>query len=500
MKFKIEFKKEELCGDLTILSAFTKKGEKEELKLITAHWNKELLGDFQNVKESKKFKGGKGGHFFFNCSMGDKYLVIGLGEKSKLTAEILRCEIAKVIKEIEKCETVAINLDHFVLGSDYEKSAGIITEAIAMSGYHFDKHKSKKTDVQTKLITLFAEDKKAKAAAIESTISQTLVVTDAINYARDLINEAPNILHSEFYAKEIEKDAKKLSHVKCKVLTKKEIIKENMNLLLAVNAGSQYEPRVVHLTYTPKKVTSKTKHIALVGKGLTFDTGGYWLKPSTSMTNMKFDMAGSATVYAAFKAAVELHADVKISCYLGITDNAVSSTATFPDSIIKARNGKSVEIINTDAEGRLVLADVLDYACEDKPDLIIDAATLTGAVIVALGSQVCGIMGNNQKLADAILKSAKAVDEKAWQLPIVDEWKDSLKSPVADLKNIGDVGKAGASVAGAFLSYFIKNDIPWVHLDIAGVGDSQNHLPYCPSKGASGIMIRTILNFIQSNG
>lgn len=347
-------------------------------------------------------------------------------------------------------------------------------------------------------VTLLTEEKKTHQKKWEAVLAETKTVTSSINFARDLVNEAPNILNSESYAKEIEKDAKKLKNVKVKVLGKAELKKEKMGMFLSVNAGSAYEPQLVHLTYTPAKATAKTKHIALVGKGLTFDTGGYSLKPGASMMNMKFDMAGSATVYAAFRAAVELQLPIKISCFLGMTDNAVNSLATMPDSIVTARNGKTVEILNTDAEGRLVLGDVVNYACDVNPDAIIDAATLTGAILVALGSEVCGLFSNNDKLAKDLLDSAKASDEYMWQLPIIDEHKNDMKSVVADLKNIGSVGNGGSAKGAAFIQAFLKNDIPWAHLDIAGVGDSQGHLPYCPNKGASGLVVRSLVNYLQN--
>ena len=180
-----------------------------------------------------------------------------------------------------------------------------------------------------------------------------------------------------------------------------------------------------------------------------------------------------------------------------MTDNAVNSLATVPDSVVKARNGKTVEILNTDAEGRLILADALDYACDLEPDAIIDAATLTGACLVALGQEVCAVLGNDQKLIDKLLKTAKGQDEYLWQLPIIDEWRaDMKKSATADIRNIGTTRYAGTATAAAFLENFIKNDIPWAHFDIAGVCDSQAHLPYCPDKGGSGVMVRTISDFI----
>jgi leucyl aminopeptidase len=304
-------------------------------------------------------------------------------------------------------------------------------------------------------------------------------------------------LHSEEYAGRIEADVKKnLKGVKIKVLNKAQIKKEKMGMLLAVNAGSAYEPRIVHLTYEPAKSNSKTKHIALVGKGITFDTGGYSLKPGASMMGMKNDMGGSATVYGAFRAAVLEKAPVKITCILAMTDNAVNEHATMPDSIVTARNGKTVEILNTDAEGRLILGDALDYACDQNPHYIIDAATLTGACLVALGNQMCAILGNDQKWINEVLTAAGNQNEYMWQLPIIDEWRQDLKSKVADLKNIGTPMRAGTALGAAFLEEFIKNDIKWAHLDVAGVVDSQSHLPYCASHGASGLIVRTLTHLL----
>ena len=269
-----------------------------------------------------------------------------------------------------------------------------------------------------------------------------------------------------------------------------------MGMFLSVNAGSAYEPRLVHLTYEPPRATSKTKHIALVGKGITFDTGGYCVKPGASMAGMKNDMGGSATVYGAFRAAVLEKAPVKITCILAITDNAINEHATFPDAIVTARNGKTVEILNTDAEGRLILGDALDYACDQNPHYIIDAATLTGACLVALGNQVCAILGNDQKWIEEILKSAKEKDEYMWQLPIINEWRQDIKSKIADIKNIGTPMRAGTAIGAAFLEEFIKNDVKWAHLDVAGVVDSQSHLPYCSAHGASGLMIRSLTHLL----
>ena len=508
MKITLSFEAKQSSTELHIYSCFNKSNETKATKKVAAksekvlshsHWPSEIKEAFDHAVSSKHFKAEAGESISLTLMNGAAVLVVGLGDKAKLTKEVLRKQIANTYKAISnKFEDATLYLDGFVVKSHADESISAIVESLTMTSYVFDRHLSTKKKAKLQSVIIATSEKKSAAKKLEAALHEALTVGQCINVARDFVNEAPNHLHSESYAKEIEKDVKSLKHVKIKVLGKAELKKEKMGMFLSVNAGSAYEPRLVHLTYTPPKATSKTKHIALVGKGLTFDTGGYSLKPGASMMNMKFDMAGSATVYAAFRAAAMLQLPVKISCYLGITDNAVNHLATMPDSIVTARNGKTVEILNTDAEGRLVLGDVVNYACDSKPDALIDAATLTGAILVALGNEVCGLFSNNQKLADSLLASAKNADEYMWQLPIIDEHKNDMKASVADLKNIGGSSFGGSAKGAAFIENFVEKDIAWAHLDIAGIGDSQSHLPYCPAKGASGIVIRTLVDYLKN--
>jgi leucyl aminopeptidase len=502
MKFTLNLNaKENSKAEVLVVSAFSKtetKGKKEETKLVNGHWSKELKASFEAVNSSVNFKGSKGSTYSF-AHNGVDVLVVGLGTKTKLTSEDLRKELAKTYKAISKYTTAAIAFDGFVYKSKKEESLTILGEAFGLTAYTFDKYLSKKSDAKLKEVFIDSTDAKSKAKKYQKLVDEAVMVTESINVARDFVNEPPNVLRSTEYAKRVKKDVEKIKGVKCKILGKKELKKEKMELFLSVNAGSAYEPQLVHLTYTPSKVTKNTKHIAFVGKGLVFDTGGYSLKPGGSMINMKFDMAGSATVYAAFRAAAKMGLNVKITCILGMTDNAVNEHATMPDAIVKGRNGKTVEILNTDAEGRLVLADCLDYACDLEPDAIIDSATLTGACLMALGTEVCGLMSNNKKLSDKLLKSAGNADEYMWELPIIPEWEKDMKGTISDLKNLGGSRWGGTAKAAAFLKEFVKNDIPWAHLDIAGVGDSQSHLPYCPTKGASGAVVRSLVDFLRNS-
>ncbi|MBA2403880.1 MAG: leucyl aminopeptidase [Bdellovibrionales bacterium] len=494
-----------LASELKILTAFQKnqpaktKGGKAETSVSVDHWSdKGLKEEFFNLKNSKNFKAGKDETLSFTGATGETVCVVGLGDKSKFSAEDIRKAIAKILKGTRgtKFANIAFDVPGFNTIRDEAKTVQAIAESVYLTDYSFDKYKSKKSEPHNYTVILAHVENKNKLK-IEKALASTKNICESIDVIKDYINEVPNVLHSEEYARRVEADVKKnLKGVKIKILNKAQIQKENMGMFLSVNAGSAHEPRLVHLTYEPTKSNSKTKHIALVGKGITFDTGGYSLKPGASMAGMKNDMGGSATVYGAFRAAVLEKATVKITCIMVMTDNAVNEKATMPDAVVTARNGKTVEILNTDAEGRLVLGDALDYACDLNPDYIIDAATLTGACLVALGNQVCAILGNDQKFINEILGAAKDQDEYMWQLPIINEWRQDIKSKVADLKNIGTPMRAGTAIGAAFLEEFIKNDVKWAHLDVAGVVDSQSHLPYCTGHGASGLIVRTLTHLL----
>ncbi|MBL6991207.1 MAG: leucyl aminopeptidase [Bacteriovoracaceae bacterium] len=493
-----------------VLPIFTKStsGKKTGQKKVPAaldlsHWSKDLKNEFKAINASKHFKGNNGDTLTFTKGK-NTYLGFGLGDAKQIDGETFRREISKLYKAIKNKYDDAVLLLDGVLDKtnlNIDEIVYTTSESISLTCYGFEKYKSveaKSKDVLQHIILSFSKVDKSQQSLAKNALKRADIISSSVNLARDFVFEAPNILDSENFAKEVASDAKKIKGVKVKVLKKEHLKKEKMKLFLSVNAGSSKDPNLVHLSYVPSKVTRNTPHIALVGKGLTFDSGGYSLKPPASQVGMKGDMAGAATVYGAFKAAVLLNPNAKISCFLGMTDNAISKTATFPDSVIKARNGKTVEILNTDAEGRLVLADVLSYACDQKPDVVIDCATLTGAISVALGNQICGLLSNNDKLCENLKVSANNIREYIWRLPIIDEFRDSVKSEIADLKNVGKNRYGGSCTAAAFLENFVSKDVAWAHLDIAGIATDQTHLPYCPSKGASGLMVRTLVHFLTS--
>lgn len=487
-------------ADLTVLVAFSaaKNNSKESPRLLT-NLEKTLQKKITSSPWYKTFKAEKGEHIVLDIE-NRSFLLLGLGAEKNFSTELFRRTLAAICKSLKHKNINQIIFDlEEVLKNVCDNSSITLQaalEAMLLSQYDFLKYKStppaKKIEQSFSIYT-----KTIKNSSFQKIYQETFSVCQSINLIRDWINEAPNTLHAEHYADLVKKDAKDLEQVQIKILTKKQIQQEKMNLFLSVNAGSHFEPRLVHLTYTPKKITKDTKHIVLVGKGITFDTGGYSLKPSASMMGMKFDMGGSATVYGTLRAAALNESPNKITCLMVLTDNAVGPQATVPDAIVTARNGKTVEILNTDAEGRLILADALDYACDLKPDTVIDVATLTGACLVSLGKEVCGLMGNSEKLISDLKSAAKKTDEYIWQLPIIQEYRDDIKSKVADIKNIGSAGRAGTSIGAVFLENFIQEGIEWAHLDIAGVCDDQNHLPYCPAHGASGLMVRTLYNYVM---
>lgn len=423
-------------------------------------------------------------------------MLVGLGEKKPISVEDFRNQISKIITALQKLFShIVIDLDTLERGASLDAYLLAATESFYLTRYRFVKYKTTDQPPLLDSLTLLTQEASSNMAKLNQAIKAGEIHGTSVNITRDLVNECPNFLTPSEFAGQIKQLVQDLPHVKIKILKKAGITKEKMGMFLAVNAGSIHEPHLVHLEYRPTPHKSQ-KHIALVGKGLTFDSGGYSLKPPGSMINMKFDMAGAATVFGAFRAAVLRQSPHRISCYLGITDNAISNTAITPDTIVTARNGKTVEIQNTDAEGRLVLGDVIHYAGDSKPDVIIDVATLTGAILVALGSEICGLFGNNTALSRQLMDCAKQSDENLWELPIIKQFHEEIKSEVADLKNIGESRFGGSAKAAAFLESFLPPDIKWAHLDIAGIGDSQKHLAYCPKKGSSGLIVRTLINYL----
>lgn len=367
-----------------------------------------------------------------------------------------------------------------------------IIEGVMLSSYRFDRYKSEKKERRTEIkeIILLSSRKIS-----EKVVDRAIAFCDATSMARDLINMPPNDGTPSFLAKTCQEIARK-GRLKIKVFDGAELKKLGANSLLAVSRGSDEPPFLLKMVYLPPKRSSRTKIVSVVGKGVTFDTGGYSIKTGNSMEGMKMDMSGAAAVIGVMQAVAKLQPNVEVRGYIPTCENMINGSAMRPGDIVKAMNGKTIEILNTDAEGRLILADALVMASRDKPHVIIDLATLTGACVVALGLLYAAIFANDERLSDALCDAGDLAGERFWKLPLAPEYREDLKSPVADLKNIGPGRWAGAIHGALFLEEFVS-DIAWAHLDIAGPADTEKDSDHL-KRGGVGFGIRTILRYILS--
>ena len=396
----------------------------------------------------------------------ERVLLVGTGKDSELSDRQLRKVIAAVygaLKGLAGSDALLALQDLRVKDRDTYGKTRLMVESLADGGYQFDRFKSQKADASAlKKLTLLSD--KANLAEVTRAAQHAQAIAAGMAYTKDLGNLPPNLCHPSHLAEEAKALGKTYKNLKVEILDEKQLKALGAGAFLAVAQGSEQPPRMIVLHYQGAKKSEKP--FALVGKGITFDTGGISIKPAANMDEMKYDMCGAASVFGTLKAVLEMQLPINLVCLLACAENMPSGRATRPGDIVTSMSGQTVEILNTDAEGRLVLCDTLTYAERFKPQAVIDIATLTGACIVALGSNVSGLMGNNQELIEQILAAGKSADDRAWQLPLFDEYQEQLDSPFADIANIGGP-KAGTITAGCFLSRFAKN-YHWAHLDIAG--------------------------------
>lgn len=426
----------------------------------------------------------------------DYLILVGLGEvASKFHSNHLRKGASRAVQAAQKVRAKSLALE---LPSPLAKSsAQAATEGVLLGSYSFDRYKTKKEEKKSiASIELLANQK--DLALVRDAIRRGEIVGKAIGMARDLINTPASDLPPHRLA-DIAKGFGRPG-LSVKVLAKREIERLGMEAFLAVAKGSVEPPFLIELHYKPKFNSARGKKrgkVALVGKGVTFDSGGLSLKtPSSYMETMKDDMSGAAAVLAIIQALPALQYPVEVIGIIAATENMPSGSADKPGDIVRTRIGKTIEILNTDAEGRLTLAEAIPYALRHKPDLVIDIATLTGACVVALGELCAAIMGNDQKLVDRLIAAGNETGEKLWQLPLIEEYREDIKSSIADLKNTG--GKfAGTITAGLFLQEFVEPKTPWAHIDIAGPAWSEKDQP-CTPRGGTGFMVRTILQFLRN--
>lgn len=437
--------------------------------------NQELINKF--AIEVDNFKG-KFGETYLLHTLGqekfNKILVIGMGKREDFCICKIGDIVSKCIKKLQGIYAKSACFD-FSIDADYGKSGAI---AVGIANYYFDKYKSIKSPRVENVYFVKCS---------QEAIDEGLIFANAMTFARDLANDSAAVVTPENLAQA----AYRIEGIETRVYDKKEIEELGMGAFLAVGKGSSQEPKLIHLKYSPE---NPKKRIAIIGKGITFDAGGLDLKPPASMLTMRDDMSGAACVLAVMNAISELKPEIEVNAIIAACENMPGCSAYKPGDILTAKNGKTIEVDNTDAEGRLTLADALCFAEELGVDEIIDIATLTGACVVALGTTVSGIMGNNDDLVKALIETGKLSGEKFWQLPMYDEYFDSIKSQIADMKNTGS-RQGGASIAGVFLKEFVTDKVKWAHLDIAGTAFLEK--PYKEFvQGATGVGVRTLLNYI----
>lgn len=447
-----------------------------------------VISDFVIKKE--KFTGKYGELYQLTLpESGTKIIVAGLGKQQDFNYVKIRNLNAKIIRTLKSAgnseKVVSILHGAGTAGLCPKKSAQMMTEGLISGLYSFDKYKSVKKENMVQEF-IIAELDKEKYEQAKQGVEKGIIIGETVNNARDLSNDSAQYIYPETLADY----AVKNSGVKTTVYNKEQIKEMGMNAFLAVGQGSAKEPKFIHMEY---KSENPKKKIAIIGKGITFDAGGLDLKPPTSMLTMRDDMSGAAAVISVMKAVSILKPEIELHALIAACENMPSGSSYKPGDVIIAKNGKSIEIDNTDAEGRVTLADALCYAEELGVDEIIDIATLTGACMVAFGTVASGILGNNEEKTKEFITFGEDAGEKFWLLPMYEEYGDSLKSDIADTKNTGG-RMGGASAAGIFLSKFVEKT-PWIHIDIAGTAFLEK--PNAEGiKNATGVGIRSLINYL----
>jgi leucyl aminopeptidase len=420
----------------------------------------------------------------------ERVLLVGVGKEDELSDRQFRKVVIgalNVLKGLGGSDAVFALDDLAVKNRDTYGKARLLVETLADGEYVFDRFKSQKAEPRAlKKITLLTA--KTTQADTERAATHAAAIATGMAFTRDLGNLPPNICHPSYLAEEAKALGKEHKNLKIDILDEKKLKELGMGAFLAVAQGSEQPPRLIVMNYQGGKKSEKP--YVLVGKGVTFDTGGISIKPAAGMDEMKFDMCGAASVFGTLRAVLELKLPINLVCLLACAENMPGGNATRPGDIVSTMSGQTVEILNTDAEGRLVLCDTLTYAERFKPQAVIDIATLTGACVVALGGHTSGLMGNNDTLIGQLLDAGKQADDRAWQLPLFDEYQEQLDSPFADIANIGGP-KGGSITAGCFLSRFAKA-YNWAHLDIAGTA----WLSGGKDKGATGRPVPLLTQYL----
>jgi leucyl aminopeptidase len=423
-----------------------------------------------------------------------RLLLVGAGKREQFNPGSLRKVAGAALRYLK---ARSVHKVAFLLRENdvNENAAQAVAEGVVAADFESDKYKTdKKNDkfIETFSIVGFGD---AEKGAAEKGIAKGRTIGEAQNFARDLVNEPSNKLTPVILADKAQAMAKEAG-LAVDILDEKRITELKMGALLSVAQGSIEPPRMIVLTYTPANVKPGAPVVGLVGKAVTFDTGGISIKPSEGMEKMKYDMAGGATMLGVMRAVAALKPNVKVICVVPATENMPGGKAQKPGDIQTAMSGKTIEVLNTDAEGRLILADGVHYAKQLGATHLVDAATLTGAIVVALANVNVGVFGSDQPWTDKLLASAKAAGEKMWQMPLDDEYREFIKGSFADIQNIGS-GKGGGAITGAMFIKEFAGDTPWIHLDIAGTAWNDDTKPWL-AKGPTGVALRTLVQLIGS--
>ena len=484
-------------ADLLVLNLFA--GEK--LGGAVAAVNAKLDGLVETVAKEDQFKAALGTTLSIRTGgaiPAKRLLIVGLGDKKKFSEETVRVAAAASLNAAKAIGArTVVSVLHGAGGGEYAARlcGKAIAEGVLLADYEYGRYKkesAKKSPTTFAVVT--TDGKKARFAAEGAKLGETYARATIL--ARNLVNTPPSHMVPADLVEAAKAVAKASPGMKIKVLNRAQLEKMGAGGLLGIAKGSEHEPFLVHMTYRPATATAKTKSVALVGKAVTFDSGGLSLKPANSMETMKCDMAGAAAVIGAFSVIAELAPNVEVHGIFGAVENMPSGTAVRPGDVLTIMNGKTMEIKNTDAEGRVTLADTLTYAARLKPNAIIDLATLTGACVVALGEEITGLMSNDDALALKVETAAKSAGELVWRMPLPEEYRELIKTDIADYKN--DAPRWGGSLTAGLLLQEFVNDIPWVHLDIAGPAFAEKPVNAYTKKGATGHAVRTLLEYLRA--
>jgi leucyl aminopeptidase len=457
-----------------------------------------IFSSIRETLENKEFRGTFGSSIVvYTLGKGPmkKIMLLGLGKREKFTDESARICAGKATRKARELEIKEFSILQF--SNLDEGLIEAMTEGIALASYSFDKYKDAKEPATKKIeeVTILIN---SDSLRFQSVVEKANLIVEAVNFARDISNLPPNDCppaHLASIAVSLAQDY----GMKVRVMDRYELENMGMGGIVAVGKGSNNPPKLIVLEYTGASDPQQKPYL-LVGKAVTFDTGGISIKPSEKMDEMKFDKCGGCTVLAIIRAVASMKLAVNVVGIVPSVENMPSATSYRPGDIIRMYNGKSVEVLNTDAEGRMILADALAYGIvTHSPKAVIDLATLTGAAIIALGANVAAVVGSNKQLIDRLRKLSDRTGEKMWELPLYEEYHEQIKSTYADIKNVG--GRAGGAItAAAFLSNFV-NDVPWVHIDIAGTAWMQEgtHEKSYNHKGASGFGVRTLVKLLMED-